>query len=174
MTPNGRLGPIRNTDVLYGIGLAVAAGIGVFVFLAWRSITVEQAKPDDAFRRFNEVRNSLAWTEPILHVDRAGAITRRAAPSQRDVAHLTRLRVLAYRMPEHRLVRADVPFWFLTIKGPAVQYALRGTGLDLKRLGLTPADLERYGACVVLDESRPNGDRPACLDRVERRAAMCP
>jgi hypothetical protein len=69
------------------------------------------------------------------------------------------MRVLAYRRPEQRLVRADVPLWFLKLKGPAVQYALRGTGLDLERLGVTPADLERYGACVVLDETRANGDR---------------
>ena len=66
---------------------------------------------------------------------------------------------LAYRVAEQRLVRADVPFWLLKAKGPAVQYSLRGTGVDLERLGVTPADLQRYGASVVLDESRENGDR---------------
>ena len=62
-------------------------------------------------------------------------------------------------MPEQRLVHAIVPFWFLKMKGPAVQYALRDTGVDLKRLGVTPGDLEQYGAGVVLDEARANGDR---------------
>jgi hypothetical protein len=52
-----------------------------------------------------------------------------------------------------------VPFWFLKVKGPAVQYALRGTGLDLKRLGVSPADLEGYGVCLILDQTRTNGDR---------------
>jgi hypothetical protein len=62
-------------------------------------------------------------------------------------------------MSERRLVRADVPFWYLKMKGPAVQYLVRGTGLDLQRLGITAADLERYGAAVVLDETNANGDR---------------
>ena len=67
--------------------------------------------------------------------------------------------LLAYRAAEQRLVRVDVPFWFLKMKGPAVQYSLRGTGVDLERLGVTAAELEGYGASVVLDESRHNGDR---------------
>ena len=56
-------------------------------------------------------------------------------------------------------MRADVPFWFLKTKGAALQDPLHGTGLDLERLGVTPADLERYGVCLVLDETRANGDR---------------
>jgi hypothetical protein len=151
--------PSRNTRVLSWIALAALLGIGVFAFLAWRSISVEQAQPADALRRFSDVRHRLASTEPMLRIDAAGAITRREAPAETEATHLTWLRVLAYRVPEQRLVRADVPFWYLKVKGPAVQYALRGTGLDLERLGVTPADLERYGACVVLDETRANGDR---------------
>jgi hypothetical protein len=71
----------------------------------------------------------------------------------------TQLRVLAYRAPQQRLVHADVPFWFLKVKGPAVRYALRDTGLDLDRLDVSLADLERYGVCLILDETRANGDR---------------
>jgi hypothetical protein len=67
--------------------------------------------------------------------------------------------VLAYQAGEQRLVAADVPFWFFRLKGPAAQYALSGTGLDLKRLGITAADLERHGPAVVIDHTRPNGDR---------------
>jgi hypothetical protein len=138
---------------------AAAVGVGVFAVLAWHSVTVEQAMPNEALQRFTEVRNGLAVVEPMLRVDAAGQITRRDQPSARDAAHPTRLRALAYRAPEHRLVRADVPFWFFKIKGPAAQYALSGTGLDLDQLGVTPADLERCGVCLVLDETRANGDR---------------
>jgi len=65
----------------------------------------------------------------------------------------------AYRAAEHRLVAADVPFWFLKGKAPAVRFALRGTGLDLERLGMTPGELERYGAALILDENAASGDR---------------
>ena len=54
---------------------------------------------------------------------------------------------------------ASVPFWFLKLKGPAAQMALRGTGLDLEYLGLAAGDLERYGPALVIDHTRPSGDR---------------
>jgi hypothetical protein len=52
-----------------------------------------------------------------------------------------------------------VPLWFLRVKGPAAQVALRGTGFDLEALGLTADDLARSGIGVVLDDARENGDR---------------
>lgn len=67
--------------------------------------------------------------------------------------------MLAYLVREERLVEADVPLWFVGVKGPAMQFALRGTSIDFASLGLTAADLERAGSAVVLDETRGNGDR---------------
>jgi hypothetical protein len=151
--------PSLNSRLLSFVGVAALVGIAVFVFLAWHSVTMEQAQPDAAMRRFAEIRTGFAGTEPMLRVDAAGLVARRESPPESETVRPTRLRVLAYRAPEHRLVRVDAPFWFLKVKGPAVQYSLRGTGLDLERLGVTPADLERYGACLVLDETRANGDR---------------
>ena len=142
----------------WGVAAAVA-GLGIFAFLVWRSVTVERAGPQDASIRFAAVRDRFAGIEPILQVDADGAVRRRDVPTDGDVTRPTRLRVLAYRVAEQRLVRADVPFWFLKTKGAALQYSLHGTGLDLERLGVTPADLERYGVCLVLDETRANGDR---------------
>ena len=147
------------TRVLSWVGVAALAGIGAFGFLAWHSVTIEQAPPNDALRRFAEIRSRLAQTEPMLQVDAAGGVTRRNAPPESATVPPKRLRALAYRAPQQRLVYANVPFWFLTVKGPAVRYALRDTGLDLDRLGVSPADLERYGVCLILDETRANGDR---------------
>jgi hypothetical protein len=56
-------------------------------------------------------------------------------------------------------VSAEVPFWFFRLKGPAAHLALRDTGFDLERLGLTPADLSRHGPSIVIDSSRDNADR---------------
>jgi hypothetical protein len=145
--------------VLPWIGAAALAGIGIFGFLAWQSVRVEQAPPNVALLRFAEIRQRLALTEPALQIDEAGGVTRRNVPAESATVPPTRLRVLAYRAPQQRLVHADVPFWFLKVKGPAVQYALRDTGLDLDRLDVSPADLERYGVCLILDETRANGDR---------------
>jgi hypothetical protein len=138
--------------------VAAAAGIGLFAFSAWRSVSIEPAAPGDALQRFTEVRSALKG-EPIVQFGADGRHAHASAPRARQPMPLSRLRVLAYRAREARLIRAVVPFWFLKLKGPAVQYALRDTGLDLDQLGVTPADLERYGPGVVLDQSRANGDR---------------
>ena len=148
----------RGKAILVAFGGAALLGLSVFAGLAWRSVQVEPAEPDQALVRFTAVRDSFSGTEPILLVDAEGHVSRRPAPTS-DAAPPKRLHVMAYRQPERRLVRAEVPFWFLKAKGPAVQYSLRGTGFDLKRLSITPEDLQRYGACLVLDETRTNGDR---------------
>jgi hypothetical protein len=143
---------------LAGAATAALAGLSIFGVLAWRSVTIERAEQDEALRRFSAVRNAFLGDEPILRVDPAGRILRRAAP-EGAARPPSQFHVLAYRSSERRLVRAHVPFWFLRMKGPAVQYSLRGTGLDLQRLGVTPAELAGYGPCLVLDETRTTGDR---------------
>jgi len=151
------ISPSRS-QLVWSIGVIAIAGLSLLAFLAWRSVTIERPEPGDARRRFAQVESRLKSSEPMLRIGAGGTITRRPVPVG-EPARLSRLHALAYRVPEQRLVHAVVPFWFLKVKGPAVQYALRDTGLDLKRLGVTPADLEQYGAAVVLDETRPNGDR---------------
>jgi len=149
----------RSSRFLSWVVGAALVGLAAFVFLAWHGVTVEEAQPDDAMRRFIEIRAGFSGSDPMLRVDATGLVARRESPPESETVRPTRLHVLAYRAPQHRLVRADAPFWFLKLKGPAVQYSLRGTGLDLERLGVTPADLERYGVCLLLDETRANGDR---------------
>ena len=94
---------------------------------------------------------------PLVRRDESGNFERRATAT--SDTPVSQLHVLAYHVSGQQLVRADVPFWFFKAKGPAVQYALRGTDFDLAALNLTPGELQAVGACVVLDEVRPNGDR---------------
>lgn len=134
------------------------AGFAIFGLLAWRSIEVEHAPPNQALRRFTEVRDRFTGSDPILRVDAEGRLLRHNPPEQ-ETDPPKYLRVLTYRASEQRLVHANIAFWFLNVKGPAVQFALRGTGLDLNRLGITPSDLKRYGPCLVLDEAHADGSR---------------
>lgn len=139
--------------------IAALAGFAIFGMLAWRAVTVEEADAPEALRRFSEIRARLGGGEPLLTLDQAGNVVRRAEPPARAPRPLRRLAVLAYQSGDERLVTADVPFWFFRLKGPAAQYLVRGTGLDLERLEITAADLERYDPSVVIDHARPNGDR---------------
>ena len=140
------------------VALVAAVGLSLFAFLAWRSVTIERAEPNDALGRFAQIESQFNSSKPLLRIETDGTVSRRALATGEPV-HLSRLRVLAYRVREQQLVHVGMPFWFLKLKGRAAQYALRDTGLDLNRLGVTPAELERYGPGVVLDETGPNGDR---------------
>jgi len=137
---------------------AATVGLTIFGALAWRAVTIQRTDTSDAQLRFTSVRERLPAAAPLVHRDPSGRFVRSAAAPHHG-AEAKRLRVLAYRVAEERLVEADVPLWFVSVKGSAMQFALRGTSIDFESLGLTAADLERAGAAVVLDETRGNGDR---------------
>jgi hypothetical protein len=150
--------PRMTTRLLAWVTLAAIVGIAIFGLMAWRSVTVEQAETDEALRRFTEIRAQFAGSEPVLRVEPDGRVMRSREPPG-EGRPPKYFRVLAYRIQERQLVRADVAWWFLKAKGPAVKYSLRGTGLDLDRLGISPFDLARYGPSLVLDETRADGSR---------------
>jgi hypothetical protein len=149
----------RGRIVLLVIAGSAVAGLVVFGVLVSRAVTVEQAEVPEALRRFAAARLAILDPTPLLVLDAAGHVVRRSDPPSASPGPITRLKVLAYQAGERRLVSADIPFWFLKLKGPAAQLAVRGTGLDFERLGISPADLERYGPVLVIDHTRAGGDR---------------
>jgi len=143
-----------------GAGLvivAAVAGLAVFGVLAWRSVNVLEMDASGALHNFEAVRARLSGP-PLVERDATGALVRRTSVKATGSVP-TELHALAYYGDGQRLVRADVPLWFFKVKGPALRYAVRGTGLDLDSLNLTATDLENAGARLVLDETRSNGDR---------------
>lgn len=152
-------GVLTARRVLVAFLAGAVLGLATFGILAYRAVTVEQASAPEALRQFNEIRARLGGTPPLLTLDDAGNVVRRAEPPVTVRRKVTRFRVLVYQTAQERLVTADVPFWFFKLKGTAAQYAMRGTGLDLERLRITGADLERYDQAVVIDHTRLNGDR---------------
>jgi hypothetical protein len=141
--------------------LAMAGGgFAIFGVLAWRAVRVERADAAVAVQRLEAARARLGDAPALLRRDAAGRLVRgpglaHASAPERPAE---RLLVLAYRAAESRLVRAEVPLWFLELKAPAVEPMLRGTGLEPSQLSLTPAELRRAGPSLVLDEAR-GGDR---------------
>ena len=150
-----RLTPRRAVIVL---AAGAAVGFSIFGVLVYRTVNIEHVDRGEAARRIANVRAALPPGRPVLAIDQAGNIVRHETPRSTTPAPLRRLSVLAYYADAQRLVSADVPFWFFEIKGPAARYALRDTGFDLDRLGITPAELRRYGPAVVIDQAGPKGD----------------
>ena len=64
-SPNQMSSPARRFrlwHIAVGIVVATLFGFTIFGVLAWRSITVERAGPEDAVRRFEQVRRQFAST----------------------------------------------------------------------------------------------------------------
>lgn len=145
--------------ILLAILVGAIVGLSIFGRLAYQAVDVEQASRSEALERFTEAREVFRDTTPMLDVDAEGRVTARRAPVAAEPADVSRLKALAYWSADERLVLADVPFWFFSVKRPALQFVLRGTGLDLDRLELTAETLARHGPRLVLDQTRANGDR---------------
>lgn len=132
---------MKPSRIALAMVVAGLVGLSIFASLAYRAVNIRTALPSEAVTRFEAVRQRFL----------NGAAS--------AVSEVKLLEVLAYRASEQRLVEAHVPFWFLRMKGPALEFALRDTGLDLNRLGLTADDLARRGPGLVLDQTQANGDR---------------
>lgn len=129
-------------------------GLAIFGVLAWNAVRVERADAAQAVRRFEAARAGLGGAPALLRRDAAGRLVPGPGAPRAAARPAERLLVLAYRAAESRLVRAEVPLWFLLLKAPAVEPMLRGTGLDPGQLSVTPAELKRAGPSLVLDEAR--------------------
>lgn len=145
--------------VLIGLSAAAAIGLLIFGIMVYRSVTIERIEPADVHARFAAARALLPPGPSLVTLDDAGQVTRRATPQVAARPAARRLYVLAYHTETRRLLSTDLPFWFLKMKGPVVQYALRDTGFDLDRLGVTAAELSEFGPATVIDWTPPGGNR---------------
>ena len=149
---------MRQSRLWVVVGINAAVGLTVFGVLTWRAVDVQHMDPTDVPQRFEEALAQVGSITPLVQKDASGRWVRRASSGLRG-ERPARLHVLAYRANEQRLVRADVPMWFFKVKGPAMRYALRGTGFDLETLGLSASELANVGGGVVLDDTSASGDR---------------
>ena len=150
---------MRTARILLILLAAAIVGWSIFGVLVWRAVEVEEADEPQALRRFRAVRATLPAEPPLLDLDSAGNVVRRAHAVAASEGALESLSALAYQPRERRLVHAEMPFWFFALKAPAAQYLFRGTGLDLARLGVTAAELKRHGPAIVIDHVYADGRR---------------
>jgi hypothetical protein len=136
------------------LGVTALIGLAVFGTTLWRTVSIETLTSAQAHERFDAIRATFPLATPLVRRDESGRFVRTEASGRDASSPARRLYVLAFHASTGRLVRADVPIWFIRIKGPAAALALRDTGFDLDVLGLTAADLARSGAGLVIDESR--------------------
>lgn len=145
------------------IGLIVLvgalAGVVLFSFLAAQVTSLTHPGRKAAMSRFEAVIDSLDSGPPRLQRDGRGKFVNNDTAGDKRGVRPSKLGVLVYRIDDDQLIQSDIPFWFFRLKGSAARFALRGSGFDMDRLGVTPRDIARQGAGVILDESFTGGDR---------------
>lgn len=148
------------TRLLLAAAVTAVIGVGIFGWIASRQVDVQRTPSEEAQLALRAQRQAIVDTLPVFDLDAGRSPARGPSNSMqgRD-ERVASLHVLAYYADGGRLVRANVPFWFLKLKGPAAQFALRGTGFDLEKLEVTPAELQRLGPRLLLDEIWSNGNR---------------
>lgn len=148
--------------------LAVGAVVGFTIFgvMLVDAVDVTSVDPAQAEAEIRAVLDELDTLDRAPADDaEAGGDAADDAEADRDAAggdaaaEPERLHVLTYNHDLGRLARADVPLWFLELKEPALEFALRGLDVDLKDRGLTVEQLRAHGRGLVLLEAPQNGDR---------------
>jgi hypothetical protein len=144
-------------------GLIVAAcaltGIVIFGIMSWRSTTIERLPATDAAQRLESIRERFGRVRPVIVLGPGGTVIDRQSLSNGGQAEIRSIMVITYDAAARRFTQTRIPFWFFRIKSPAAEYAFGGTGLDFQKLGVTAADLRRYGPALIVDYSTETGGR---------------
>jgi hypothetical protein len=152
-----------------GLGIAIVVGMVVVAliagagFWAYQSFApsaefVDQTKAD---QQFDAIRARFKGQVALIDPDEDGHGGQvRAEGRPAFTGQLQSLNVAVYDPRAGKLVRFTVPFWLIRL-GKDGKVSLSDGALDGVRGAeqLTVKDLEAFGPGLLIDESKPNGDR---------------
>ena len=149
----------RPFPVVAIVSACALGGIIIFGLMSWRATSIERLAPPEVARRVEAIRQRFGDAGPVLRLAADGTVIDRRVPANDGGATIASIVVITYDSTARRLTETRIPFWFFRVKAPAAQYAFGGTGLDFQRLGVTAADLRRYGPALVVDHTTEAGGR---------------
>jgi hypothetical protein len=141
--------------------LCVIAMAGAGFYYLRQNIDARTVSSTTAAEEFEKIRKQFAGQKALIELDERGdflrANTDRPAPA--NAKRPEKLFVLAFDPDDGGLVRVSVPFWLLRMKDDNATIDLGGNRMDLEDLKLTVEDLDRFGPCLILDQTNEGGDR---------------
>jgi hypothetical protein len=147
------------------VGIVVFGVLGVIAMAAaglWfvkSHVNIQSTTTAVASADFQTVRARFPNQKPLIELDEHGnfmqANTDRPAGTQRPQT----LNIMAFDSHDEKVVRLDLPFWLLRLKGRGSRFDVGGGRVDLAKLRLTVEDLERYGPILILDQKDTDGSR---------------
>jgi type II secretory pathway pseudopilin PulG len=144
--------------VVLGI-LGVIAMAAAGLWFVKSHVNIQSATTAVAAADFQTIRARFADQKPLIELDERGnflhANTDRPASPQRPQT----LTILAFDSDDEKVVRLEIPFWLLRLKGGGSRFDVGGGNVDLAKLRLTVEDLERFGPTLILDQKDSDGSR---------------
>jgi len=147
------------------VGIVVCGILGVIAMAAaglWfvkshvdiRSTSVAVATQD-----FQVIRQRFATQKPLIELDEQGGFLRANTDRPAGTQPPKTLNVMAFDPHDEKVVRLELPFWLLRLKGSGGSFDIGRSNVDLARMRLTVEDLERYGPILILDQKDTDGSR---------------
>jgi hypothetical protein len=144
--------------VIFGI-LGVIAMAAAGLWFVKSHVNIRSTTSAVASADFQTIRARFANQKPLIELDDRGnflhANTDRPGSTQRPHT----LTILAFDSRDEKVVRLELPFWLLRLKGGGSRFDVGGGNVDLAKLRLTVEELERFGPTLILDQKDIDGSR---------------
>lgn len=146
--------------VAFGI-LCVIAMAGAGFYYLRQNIDARTVSSATAADEFERVRRQFVGQKALIELDERGDVLRANTdrPTPANAKRPEKLYVLAFDPDDGGLVRLSIPFWLLRMKADNAPIDLGRNRMDLEDLKLTVEDLDRFGPCLILDQTNHGGDR---------------
>jgi hypothetical protein len=144
--------------VVFGI-LAVVAMAAAGLWFVRSHVDIRSTTTAAATEDFQSIRQRFVAQKPLIELDEHGTFLRANVDRPNGTQRPQTLNVMAFDPHDEKVVRLEVPFWLLRLKGSGGRFDIGRNNVDLARMRLTVEDLERYGPILILDQKDNDGSR---------------
>jgi hypothetical protein len=144
--------------VVFGI-LAVIAMAAAGLWFVKSHVDVRTMTTAAAVEDFRTVRQRFAAQKPLIELDEHGSFMRANTDRPAGTQRPQTLNVMAFDSHDEKIIRMELPFWVLRLKGGGGRFDIGRSNVDLARMRITVEDLERYGPMLILDQKDTDGSR---------------
>ena len=144
--------------VVFGI-LAVVAMAAAGLWFVRSHVDIRSTTTAAATEDFQTIRQRFATQRPLIELDEHGSFLRANVDRPAGTQRPQTLNVMAFDPHDEKVVRLELPFWLLRLKGGGGRFDIGRRNVDLARMRITVEDLERYGPILILDQRDTDGSR---------------
>src|SRR5829696_7023245 len=144
--------------VVFGI-LGVIAMAAAGLWFVKSHVNIQSSTTAVAAVDFQTVRARFANQKPLIELDEHGSFLRANTDRPAGTQRPQTLNVMAFDPHDEKVVRLDLPFWLLRLKGGGGSFDIGRRSVDLARMRLTVEHLECYVPILRLEQKETGSSR---------------